>query len=98
MANDLKGTITFSINPDYNQEVSDTRYVIPQIDYKFDFDQKNGLDLSLEEIEFHYNKWLRSLGYDIPASDFEVFKDEDVEDGEYDEYVHNITEEANDGQ
>jgi len=75
----LKGEMIFSLRPDYNQDVSDSRHVIPDTEYKFSFNQDQGLQLSVEEIQFHFNKFLRSLGYVIDLSDLEEFKDEDID-------------------
>tara|TARA_Y100001937_G_scaffold122847_1_gene184707 strand:- start:200 stop:466 length:267 start_codon:yes stop_codon:yes gene_type:complete len=76
MAN-LKGEMIFQIRPDYNQDVDDVRHTIPDTEYKFTFNQDQGLQLSVEEIHFHFNKFLRSLGYQIPLTDSEGFLDED---------------------
>ena len=75
MAN-LKGEMIFQIRPDYNQDVDDVRHVIPDTEYKFSFNQDHGLQLSIEEIEFHFNKFLRSLGYMIALTIVEEFSDE----------------------
>tara|TARA_B100000963_G_C22540486_1_gene631942 strand:- start:505 stop:798 length:294 start_codon:yes stop_codon:yes gene_type:complete len=84
----LKGEMIFSVRPDYNQNVSDSRHVVPDIEYKFGFDQDSGMQLSVEEIHFHFNKFLRSLGYQIDNSAFENFEDEesqlDLDDDEFD--------------
>ena len=77
MAN-LKGEMIFQIRPDYNQDVDDVRHVIPDTEYKFSFNQDHGLQLSIEEIELHFNKFLRSLGYVIPLTSEEEFSDEDM--------------------
>ena len=77
MAN-LKGEMIFQIRPDYNQDVDDVRHVIPDTEDKFSFNQDHGLQLSIEEIEFHFNKFLRSLGYMIPLTIEEEFSDEDM--------------------
>ena len=74
----LKGEMIFQIRPDYNQDVDDVRHVIPDTEYKFSFNQDHGLQLSIEEIEFHFNKFLRSLGYMIPLTIEEEFSDEDM--------------------
>ena len=74
----LKGEMIFQIRPDYNQDVDDVRHVIPDTEYKFSFNQDHGLQLSIEEIEFHFNKFLRSLGYVIPLTIEEEFSDEDM--------------------
>ena len=94
----LKGEMIFSVRPDYNQNVNDSRRVIPDIEYKFGFDQDNGMELSVEEIHFHFNKFLRSLGYQIDVSDFENFEDEDMnEELEFDDDTP-FLEEDTDGQ
>ena len=64
-----KGTITFNIRPDYDQDVSNPKHVIPQTEYSFDFDQSEGLTLTTDEIQYHFNAWLRSIGYVIEQED-----------------------------
>ena len=73
----LRGEMIFSVRPDYNQNVNDSRRVVPDVEYKFNFNQDGGMELSTEEIQFHFNKFLRSLGYQIDMSAFENFEDED---------------------
>ena len=73
----LKGEMIFQVRPDYNQNVNDSRRVVPDVEYKFSFNQDGGMELSTEEIHFHFNKFLRSLGYQIDMSAFENFEDED---------------------
>tara|TARA_Y100000389_G_scaffold179236_1_gene193075 strand:- start:913 stop:1116 length:204 start_codon:yes stop_codon:yes gene_type:complete len=63
-----KGEINFAIRPDYNQESTDATSVVPEIDYKFSFDHSQGLQLSIQEIDYHFNKWLLSLGYERKGS------------------------------
>ena len=65
----LKGTITFNIRPDYDQDVSNPKYVVPQAEYSFDFDHTEGLILTTDEIQHHFNAWLRSIGYVIEHED-----------------------------
>ena len=47
----LKGEMIFSVRPDYNQNVNDSRRVVPDVEYKFGFDQDSGMQLSVEEIQ-----------------------------------------------
>ena len=64
-----KGTITFNIRPDYDQDVTNSNFVIPQVEYSFDFDHTEGMQLSTDEIQFHFDSWLRSIGYVIEHKD-----------------------------
>ena len=59
----LKGTIRFVLEPDYNQEESDPKNTIPSSDYSFTFDHSEGMQITVDEIQYHFNSWLRSLGY-----------------------------------
>ena len=93
----LKGEMIFSVRPDYNQNVDDSRRVVPDVEYKFSFNQDGGMDLSTEEIQFHFNKFLRSLGYQIDMSDFEKFEDEDRIDLDDDDFEFE-EDESSDGQ
>ena len=58
-----KGTFTFNCRPDYDQDVSDARNIIPASEYSFDFDHSEGLQITTKELQFHFNAFLRSLGY-----------------------------------
>jgi len=93
----LKGEMIFSVRPDYNQSVDDSRRVVPDVEYKFSFNQDAGMELSVEEIHFHFNKFLRSLGYQIDISAFENFEDEDKIDFDDDELELEETDDS-DGQ
>ena len=93
----LKGEMVFQVRPDYNQNVDDSRRVVPEVEYKFSFNQDAGLELSVEEIHFHFNKFLRSLGYQIDMSAFENFEDEDRIDLDDDELEFESTDDS-DGQ
>lgn len=65
----LKGSITFSIRPDYDQDVTQAKHVVPQTEYTFEFDHTEGLTLTTDEIQFHFDAWLRSIGYVLPFAD-----------------------------
>ena len=93
----LKGEMVFQVRPDYNQNVDDSRRVVPEVEYKFSFNQDAGLELSVEEIHFHFNKFLRSIGYQIDISAFENFEDEDRIDLDDDEIEFESTDDS-DGQ
>ena len=93
----LKGDMIFQVRPDYNQNVNDSRRVVPEVEYKFSFNQDAGMELSVEEIHFHFNKFLRSLGYQIDISAFENFEDEDRIDLDDDEIEFESTDDS-DGQ
>ena len=93
----LKGDMIFQVRPDYNQNVNDSRRVVPEVEYKFSFNQDAGMELSVEEIHFHFNKFLRSLGYQIDMSAFENFEDEDRIDLDDDEIEFESTDDS-DGQ
>lgn len=60
-----KGTITFNCRPDYDQDVTDVRATIPSSEYSFEFDHSEGMQITTREIQFHFNAFLRSLGYVI---------------------------------
>tara|TARA_R100000388_G_scaffold92119_1_gene74750 strand:- start:10 stop:303 length:294 start_codon:yes stop_codon:yes gene_type:complete len=94
----LRGEMIFSVRPDYNQNVNDSRRVVPDVEYKFNFNQDGGMELSTEEIHFHFNKFLRSLGYQIDMSAFENFEDEDDIDENANEVFHFDDGEDSDGQ
>ena len=93
----LKGEMVFQVRPDYNQNVNDSRRVVPEVEYKFSFNQDAGMELSVEEIHFHFNKFLRSIGYQIDISAFENFEDEDRIDLDDDEIEFESTDDS-DGQ
>ena len=93
----LKGDMIFQVRPDYNQNVNDSRRVVPEVEYKFSFNQDAGMELSVDEIHFHFNKFLRSIGYQIDISAFENFEDEDRIDLDDDEIEFESTDDS-DGQ
>tara|TARA_R100000231_G_scaffold122227_1_gene92375 strand:- start:637 stop:801 length:165 start_codon:yes stop_codon:yes gene_type:complete len=45
--------------------MSDVRGIIPTSEYSFDFDHSEGMQITVREIQFHFNAFLRSLGYVI---------------------------------
>jgi len=65
----LKGTIRFVLEPDYNQEESNPKDVVPSSDYSFHFDHTEGMQITVDEIQFHFNAWLRSIGYVVGYED-----------------------------
>jgi hypothetical protein len=65
----LKGEVIFTIRPDYNQDIENPKTVIPDVEYKFTFDHTNGFNLTPDEIDHHYEKWLVSLGFPSSSND-----------------------------
>jgi len=59
----MKGTFTFNFRPDYEQDVTKSRDVVPTSDYAFDIDMSEGMQITTHDIQFHFNAFLRSLGY-----------------------------------
>jgi uncharacterized membrane protein len=59
----LKGTMRFVLEPDYNQENVNPKDIIPTSEYSFTFDHTEGMQITVNEIQYHFNAWLRSLGY-----------------------------------
>jgi uncharacterized membrane protein len=59
----LKGTMRFILEPDYNQENVNPKDIIPTSEYSFTFDHTEGMQITVNEIQYHFNAWLRSLGY-----------------------------------
>ena len=51
----LKGTIRFVLEPDYNQEEANPKNVIPSSDYSFTFDHSEGMQITVDEIQYHFN-------------------------------------------
>ena len=63
---DKRGTFTFSFAPPYDQELDkeNARYTLATSDYRFDVDLSDGvMDTTTKESQFHFNAFLRSLGY-----------------------------------
>lgn len=65
----LKGTIRFVFEPDYNQENVNPKDVLPSSDYSFTFDHTDGMMITTDEIQYHFNAWLRSIGYAVTYDD-----------------------------
>jgi len=60
-----RGTFTFNFAPPYDQELDkdNARYIIPTAEYRFDVDLSEGMQITTKEIQYHFNAFLRSLGY-----------------------------------
>jgi len=61
----MAGTFNFSFNPDYDQNKDTVEDVLPSSNYSFEIDHADGLQITTQEIQFHFNAFLRSLGYVI---------------------------------
>lgn len=61
----MAGTFNFSFNPDYDQNKDTVEDVLPSSNYSFEIDHEDGLQITTQEIQFHFNAFLRSLGYVI---------------------------------
>lgn len=58
-------TITFRYEPAYEQEETSVQLIEPNVSYSFEV--KNGISdgLQLDDIVYHFESWLRSLGYSL---------------------------------
>ena len=63
-----KATIEFRYSPDYNNDNYDTEVVdrMATVNYEFEV-QEHGV--STDDIQYHFNQWLRSIGYVIDYGD-----------------------------
>ena len=59
-----KATIEFRYSPDYNNDNYDVDVVdrMANVNYEFEVPEH---DVTVEDIQYHFNQWLRSLGYII---------------------------------
>lgn len=59
--------ITFSYVPDYEQKETDVTLVEPEVTHTIKLPENITLSRGLlrSEIEYHFNMWLRGLGYYI---------------------------------
>jgi len=63
---DKRGTFTFNFTPPYDQELDkeNARYTLATSEYRFEVDLSDGvMDTTTKEIQYHFNAFLRSLGY-----------------------------------
>jgi len=63
-----KATIEFRYSPDYNNDNYDAEVVdrMPTVNYEFEVPEYG---VSTDDIQFHFNQWLRSIGYVIEYDD-----------------------------
>ena len=63
-----KATIEFRYSPDYNNDNYDTDVVdrMANVGYEFEVPAHG---VSVDDIQYHFNQWLRSLGYVIDYED-----------------------------
>ncbi len=66
----MSGTFRFSYDADYNQNKSVVKETLPSINYDFQTEEGSGLDdVLVGDIQFHFNSFLRGLGYVIEVED-----------------------------
>lgn len=60
--------ITFSYTPSYEQNEKDVTLVEPEVTHTVTLPEQATLSrgLSRSEIEYHFNMWLRGLGFHVP--------------------------------
>ena len=60
--------ITFSYTPSYEQNEKDVTLIEPEVTHTFTLPEDVTLSrgLARADIEYHFNMWLRGLGYYIP--------------------------------
>ena len=63
-----KATIEFRYSPDYNNDNYDTEVIdrMANVNYEFEVPE---LGVSTDDIQYHFNQWLRSIGYVIDYGD-----------------------------
>ena len=63
-----KATIEFRYSPDYNNDNYDTEVVdrMATVNYEFEVPEYG---VSTDDIQYHFNQWLRSIGYVIDYGD-----------------------------
>lgn len=67
---------TFSVSPDYLSDddvVDNVRHVEPSLDYSIELPK--GTVVSVDDLYYHFDLWLRGMGY---------YLDNDEENGDYD--------------
>lgn len=70
---DKRGTFTFNFAPPYDQELDkdNARFTLATSDYRFEVDLSDGvMDTTTYEIQFHFNAFLRSLGYVVDNDNY----------------------------
>ena len=64
-----KATIEFRYSPDYNNDNYDVDVVdrMATVNYEFEVPEH---DVSVDDIQYHFNQWLTALGYVVERPDF----------------------------
>ena len=64
-----KATIEFRYSPDYNNDNYDVDVVdrMANVGYEFEVPEH---DVSVDDIQYHFNQWLTALGYVVERPDF----------------------------
>ena len=65
----MSGTFRFSFDADYDQDKTNPQDTLPNISYEFQTANSTLDDVTTKDIQFHFNAFLRSLGYVIDYDD-----------------------------
>jgi hypothetical protein len=69
MEKNMSGTFRFSFDADYDQDKTNPQDTLPNISYEFQTANSTLDDVTTKDIQFHFNAFLRSLGYVIDYDD-----------------------------
>ena len=65
----MSGTFRFTFDADYDQDKSMTKETLPNINYEFPTANSTLDDITTKDIQYHFNAFLRALGYVIDYDD-----------------------------
>lgn len=81
----MSGTFRFTFDADYDQDKSMPKETLPNINYEFPTANSTLDDITTKDIQYHFNAFLRALGYVIEYDDDSNYFKNDVvfDDDEY---------------
>ena len=89
----MSGTFRFSFDADYEQDKTNPQDTLPNISYEFQTANSTLDDVTTKDIQFHFNAFLRALGYVIDYDDdsnYTINEQVDFDDGLVEDNVLNI--------
>ena len=74
----MSGTFRFTFDADYDQDKSMPKETLPNINYEFPTANSTLDDITTKDIQYHFNAFLRALGYVIEYDDDSNYFKNDV--------------------
>lgn len=74
----MSGTFRFTFDADYDQDKSVPKETLPNINYEFQTVSSTLDDITTKDIQYHFNAFLRALGYVIDYDDSNYTINDDI--------------------